>query len=776
MLSDFEKRFRKYTDPNKVLNSINQLSEARLGIEKLNSEFRRLWKMMPPDHWTEKGAMAIYMRLFNQNTYHLVLIHSPQSLTKMMDAAYETIAITGRFAEPSRLDAPRYDNDGDYLMAAIQSRTKNPSARTIRNATREDCRRLNLCFYCKKPGHRLSECKKRLARNNAVLATMRVLDQSKKSDEVYNSSKTLYLIINTILNPVVGTTLTTQLTVQGTQLNVLLDSGSPTSFIRKDVVQKLNLPYHEVSPFSFKGFTSNEIKHTSLAAQIPVSTANQVISISAYIMNHMEHDLLIGNPILDKYPILKEGPRIASVKSAKFVKYESPKSVKSAKFVKSESLKPAKEAKSEMLEYTNPEPAEILKPVESIMARQSEIAEEAQEQHLNTISEPNLDNAILNNPGLVSDIETATMMACIKKVSQSEDMDSFNKLPNVLIRKYSEIVRNDLPPKPPLSKHTTTHEITIKENARLPRLQPYRLTPRLQMELNTIIDDLLEKKFILPSKSPCSSPIVLLKKKDDTYRLCVDYRALNKATIADPFPLPRIDDLLSRIGDASVFSTLDLHSGYHQIPMNKDDQYKTAFVTPSGKYEYTVMPFGLVNAPSTFARHMSDLFRGLTFVCVYLDDILIFSDSKETHWEHLDTVLGRLLKENLIVKKKKCTFTSAEVEFLGYQIGANKITPIVTKCQAIDKFPTPKSVKEAQRFLGMINYYRRFIPNCSKIVTPIQQYICKESVWSTTQDDAFRSLKSALTSDPLLAPFKPNGDYRLTTDASKEGVGAVLKK
>ncbi|CCE66035.1 hypothetical protein TPHA_0O00660 [Tetrapisispora phaffii CBS 4417] len=459
MLSDFEKRFRKYTDPNKVLNSINQLSEARLGIEKLNSEFRRLWKMMPPDHWTEKGAMAIYMRLFNQNTYHLVLIHSPQSLTKMMDAAYETIAITGRFAEPSRLDAPRYDNDGDYLMAAIQSRTKNPSARTIRNATREDCRRLNLCFYCKKPGHRLSECKKRLARNNASSSNNAVLDQSKKSDEVYNSSKTLYPIINTILNPVVGTTLTTQLTVQGTQLNVLLDSGSPTSFIRKDIVQKLKLPYHEASPFSFKGFTSNEIKHTSLAAQIPVSTTNQVITIWAYIMNHMEHDLLIGNPILDKYPTLKEGPRIESaesaesvkslkslksVKSAKFVKSESLKSVKSAKFVKSESLKSeplksepltseslktAKEAKSEMLECINPEPAEILKPVESIMARQSEIAEEAQEQHLSTISEPNLDNAILNNPGLISDIETATMMVCIKKVSQSEDMTLLTSCP-----------------------------------------------------------------------------------------------------------------------------------------------------------------------------------------------------------------------------------------------------------------------------------------------------------------------------------------------------------
>ncbi|CCD26818.1 reverse transcriptase/ribonuclease H family protein NDAI_0I02500 [Naumovozyma dairenensis CBS 421] len=210
--------------------------------------------------------------------------------------------------------------------------------------------------------------------------------------------------------------------------------------------------------------------------------------------------------------------------------------------------------------------------------------------------------------------------------------------------------------------------------------------------------------------------------------------------------------------------------------MREEDQFKTAFVTPDGKYEYTVMPFGLVNAPSTFARYMSDLFRDLKYVCVYLDDILIFSRTKEEHWKHLDKVLYRLKKEELIVKKKKCLFAGDTVEFLGYIISPNKISPLVTKCQAIDQFPSPKTVKQVQRFIGMINYYKRFIPNCSTVTQPIQEFIQEKSKWLEKQNTAFKSLKNYLSDNPVLVTFKSDGRYRLTTDASKTGVGAVLKE
>lgn len=201
----------------------------------------------------------------------------------------------------------------------------------------------------------------------------------------------------------------------------------------------------------------------------------------------------------------------------------------------------------------------------------------------------------------------------------------------------------------------------------------------------------------------------------DTHRLCVDYRILNKVTIKDPFPLSRIESLLAKIGDATVFSTLDLHSGYHHIPVEPADVEKTAFTIHNGKYQYRVMPFGLVNAPSTFARYMADLFRDLDFVLTYLDDILVLSDSVEEHHEHLRIVLGRLKQENLIAKEKKCHFLQSEVEFLGYTISANSIHPVREKCAVTRRILLCTTVKAAQRFLGTINYYRRFIPHCSEI-------------------------------------------------------------
>lgn len=172
---------------------------------------------------------------------------------------------------------------------------------------------------------------------------------------------------------------------------------------------------------------------------------------------------------------------------------------------------------------------------------------------------------------------------------------------------------------------------------------------------------------------------------------------------------------------------------------------------------------------------MSDLFRSLPFVCVYLDDILIYSDNEEEHWKHIDTVLMTLQNEGLIAKKKKCFFAQKSVDFLGYSVSHDKLQPLITNCAAISKFPVPQTVKQAQRFLGMVNYYRRFIRYCSDVSKPIQQFISKGVQWSAEQDKAFEQLKISLMKNPVLVPFKQDGTYRLTTDASKTGVGVVLE-
>ncbi|AMD22347.1 HGR008Cp [Eremothecium sinecaudum] len=351
-------------------------------------------------------------------------------------------------------------------------------------------------------------------------------------------------------------------------------------------------------------------------------------------------------------------------------------------------------------------------------------------------------------------------------------------LPPVLAEKYKDTV-TDVLNNAHIQKRRVCHEIRLVEGARLPKLQPYRQTAKEKNITRTLVNELLEQGFIIPSTAPGSSPIVLVKKKDGSHRLRINYRELNKITVRDPFPLPRIDDLLACIGEAKVFSTLDLHGGYHQIPMKKEDREKTAFITSQGKFEYVVMPFGLVNATSTLARYMTELFIELPFVAVYLDVLLIYSKDEEEHITHLDIVLGRLKEQGLIAKKKKCHFNVNKVEFLGYEVSDIGIKPLTHKCEAIKLLKMPQTVKQTQRFLGLVNYYRRFIPNCSLVTRPLHRFIAGKEKWSKRQTEAVERTKALLSSEPILVKFKtydPDAKYVLTTDASKEGVGGVLEE
>ena len=260
--------------------------------------------------------------------------------------------------------------------------------------------------------------------------------------------------------------------------------------------------------------------------------------------------------------------------------------------------------------------------------------------------------------------------------------------------------------------------------------------------------------------------------------MCIDYRALNQQTVKDRYPMPRIDELLDQLGGAKVFTKLDLRSGYHQIRVAPEDIKKTAFRTRDGHYEFTVMPFGLTNAPATFQRMMNDIMRPFTdkFVVVYLDDILVYSRTEEEHKDHLRQVLQRLREEKLVAKKSKCSFGTAEVEYLGHTVGPDGVKMDDVKIKAIKEWPTPSTRKELRSFLGLAGYYRRFIEKFAHRVMPMSELL-KESVpwsWSHAQDNAFNDIKSAMTTAPVLAIPNPALPYEVYTDASGFGVGAVL--
>ena len=240
---------------------------------------------------------------------------------------------------------------------------------------------------------------------------------------------------------------------------------------------------------------------------------------------------------------------------------------------------------------------------------------------------------------------------------------------------------------------------------------PYRMAPAEMSELKTQLQELLDKGFIRPSTSPWGAPVLFVKKKDGSLRLCIDYRELNAVTVKNKYPLPRIDDLFDQLRGATVFSKIDLRSGYHQIPIEEKDIEKTAFRTRYGHYEFTVMPFGLSNAPARFMDLMNRIFSQQLdkSVVVFIDDILVYSKTKEEHAEHLRQVMDLMRQHKLYAKFSKCEFWLEKVSFLGHVISAEGVSVDPSKIYAVDSWQRPKTVSEIRSFLGLAGYYRRFV-------------------------------------------------------------------
>ena len=326
-------------------------------------------------------------------------------------------------------------------------------------------------------------------------------------------------------------------------------------------------------------------------------------------------------------------------------------------------------------------------------------------------------------------------------------------------------------------KIETGNAVPIKQS-------PRRLPPHKKEIVEKQLDDLLKQGRIEESNGPWSSPVVLARKKDGSYRLCIDYRKLNEVTTRDAQPLPRIDDILESLDGAVWFSTLDLASGYWQVPVSPQDRDKTAFVTHKGQFRWTCMPFGLTNGPATFQRLMNLALKGIAWkdCLVYLDDIIIWSSTFDEHLRQLRAVFERLRAAKVKLKKKKCSFLQRSIKFLGHVVSAKGIQTDPDKTKAVQEWPTPKDVAELRSFLGLCSYYRRFINNFAVITEPLRRLLQKgtEFAWKEQQERAFQELKNCLVTPPVLAypNFGPSaGEFVLDTDASTEkGIGAVLSQ
>lgn len=307
----------------------------------------------------------------------------------------------------------------------------------------------------------------------------------------------------------------------------------------------------------------------------------------------------------------------------------------------------------------------------------------------------------------------------------------------------------------------------------------YRIPERLLEALRVELDEMLAMKIVEPSKSEWCSPVVLVPKKDGSLRFCIDFRYLNSVSKFDSYPASRIKDLIDRLGEANYLTTIDLAKGYWQVPLSVRSWELTTFRTPWGIHHFCKMPFGLHGAAATFQRLIDQVLSNLTdFTAAYLDDIVIYSSTLEEHLQHLEVVINHIRAAGLTINPSKCAMAKAETEYLGYVIGHGVIKPQVQRIQANKNSPIPQTKSQVRSFLGMANWYRRFVPNFSvraAVLTDLTRKNCPNPIrWTEEAEQAFQDLKNALCQGPVLCCPNFDKPFILQTDASDTGVGAVL--
>eukprot|EP00253_Pinus_taeda_P028202 PITA_28202 len=390
----------------------------------------------------------------------------------------------------------------------------------------------------------------------------------------------------------------------------------------------------------------------------------------------------------------------------------------------------------------------------------------------------------IKRPVQIRPITASQLAKCIRnrcqvyaiQVRYSETKNKENPLEHLpVIKEFADVFPEEIPGLPP--KRDIDFTIELIPGAAPVSRTPYRMSIPELTELKMQLQELLDNNYIRPSVSPWGAPVLFVRKKDGTLRMCIDYRQLNKLTIKNKYPLPRIDEIFDQVKGAKVFSKIDLRSGYHQIRIKDEDIAKTAFRTRYGHYEFVVLPFGLTNAPATFMCLMNSVFHQFLdkFVLIFIDDILIYSRSKEEHEEHLRMVLQTLWEHQLYAKLSKCDFYKEEIQYLGHVISKEGIAVDPEKIKTILEWPVPKDVADIRSFMGLAGYYRRFVEGLSRVAYPITSSKKGRSFkWSSECQQSFEKLKQLLTSAPVLSIADPNKDYVVCTDASGEGVGGVL--
>jgi hypothetical protein len=608
------------------------------------------------------------------------------------------------------------------------------------------------------------------------------------------------------------------LSIQGTKRAAIIDTGAAISLIRTEYLDLSQIKLFDTSNLRIQA-ANGTLLNSRGCVTLPVDLGKITANVLLHVVDDLPHGMLLGSNFLyDKdLPIrmindlrqlrIRKGNHWVSIPIRIFKRHPAQFGVR----IEEDVTIPANSAiilQGKRIPLGN----EVEEPLPGKLGLVEGYAKFAQDKKLEiakatvVLSEPwipvNFYNATSKDVQLFKD----TLVATVEMIDETENLielripdntqsdftkDEFLKKVNIngelskeerkkveeLLWKWKSVFASN-PLKPGVSG-IAKHQINTG-NAKPVNQAPYPTSMKQESVIQEEVSKLIANDIATDSKSPWASPVVLVRKKDGSIRFCVDYRKLNDLTVKDAYPMPKIDDILDTLTGNFYFSTLDCASGYWQIEIDENDREKTAFITKSGLYEFKVMPFGLTNAPATFQRAMNMILAGLKWsIClIYLDDIIVFSKTFEEQLERLEAVFGALLRHNIHLKVEKCHFMKSEVKYLGFVVSKDGVKADPAKTDAINKYPIPTNVSELRSFIGLCSFYRRFVRNFADITAPLNALLKKniKFKWTPECQKAFVTLKLRLTSPPVLAFPRPELPYKLVTDASDHGLGAVLSQ
>lgn len=617
------------------------------------------------------------------------------------------------------------------------------------------------CTFCHMKGHTAGECRKQDANNQygRAVRKIQILCSEKADDKYYK-----------------------EILVNGVKAQAYIDFGSSCNTITQSFSENLKLVSKTDNSIVIKGYGN------ALTLPLGVATVQMCVDgvekeTELYVVPDkvQNFDVLVGQPFT-------EAPNIVVVKTSTHLNiYEEPLLSELCERRSKVSLYPHCDVSlvpglNKVPVQTEPRVNGVLKLNQSEhrkpMSEKEVLSHEVESEDGNTIIRLiNRTNVTiqLNSEDCVARAEVVSNNTAGQGFTVGDDLtDAQLDALKYLLEKYQDCFSGA-----GVELGNCNIEMNIKlTQDKVINYKPYRMSFHEKEIVRKIVQELLDAGVIEPSTSPFASPILLVRKKDGGHRMCVDYRALNKITEKERYPLPVIQDLLDQLADKSIYCCLDLANGYHQVRISPSSRPFTAFVTPEGHYQYKMMSFGLCNAPAVFQRAMNEILAPVLHKCaeVYIDDVILWGTCAENCLENLEQVLRLIETAGVKLKREKCIFLTKRVEYLGHVISGGEIRPSSLKVAAVESFKTPTNVHELRQFLGLASYFRKFVRGFASLAKPLTMLTKKNQdwCWGQEQTEAMKVLKNALISDPVLAIYHPEREIQIHTDASKIGLGGVL--